>query len=304
MSTQTFDEELVWKEPLSPKEIIEDELVKRHKKDRFIVLYSGGGDSGSVDDFIAKNYPEYYEGRLFTNTGIASPMTRKFALAYSKELGRKIEMTWARKSYYDITMNVGFRSMGAHRIIMAYLKAHSWHYYIKPLKRIGNYCFISGVRKTESMIRNKVKFYSQTPIDINAGDTFCKPFLYKNGSQLSEYKITNGIKISPAYEFFNKSGDCWCGTQSHPWELKMLEKHDNFVFRTIKWLESEIQRVGSQTAKNHPYWGNHAGANVSEEQLTLDEFNALTVDDEIEIRNLLESNAVVNCAESCEVMVN
>lgn len=300
MSEQIL-EELVWEEPLSPKEIIEDELIKRCKKDRFIVLYSGGSDSGSVDNFIAENYPENYEGRLFTNTGISSPMTRKFALDYSNELGRKIEMTWARKSFYDITMNVGFRSMGAHRIIMAYLKAHSWHYYIQPLKKIGNYCFISGVRKTESMTRNKIKFYSQTPIDVNAGDTFCKPFLYKNGTQLQEYRIKNGIKRSPAYEFFNKSGDCWCGTQSHPWELKMLEAHDPFVFNTIKWLESEIQRVGSPTARKHPYWGNHMGAEVAEQQLTLDEFDVLTKDEDSEITNLLKSNVVVNCGESCEV---
>ena len=88
----SLNQELIWLEPMSPKEIIEDVLVKKYKKDKFVVLYSGGQDSGCVDNFIATEFPEYYEGRLFTNTGIGSPVTRKFALEYSKQLGRKIEI--------------------------------------------------------------------------------------------------------------------------------------------------------------------------------------------------------------------
>ena len=284
----SLNQELIWLEPMSPKEIIEDVLVKKYKKDKFVVLYSGGQDSGCVDNFIATEFPEYYEGRLFTNTGIGSPVTRKFALEYSKQLGRKIEMTWARRSYYDIVMDVGFRGMGAHRIIMGYLKFQSWYYYLKPLTRIGDYCFISGVRKKESWIRDKIKFYTKKPVDINATLTFCKPFLYKNGSQLQEYVIKNDIKKSPAYEFFNKSGDCWCGCQNHSWELKMLEQHDPFIFNTIMWLEKQLQLYGSKEARKYPHWGLSVGAENSLDQKTFEDFESSEVNEDF-------------CGESCEI---
>ena len=267
------DDDLVWLEPLPPKEIIEDELVKKYKKDKFYVLYSGGQDSNCVDNFIATNYPEYYGGRVFTNTGIASPITRQFSISNSKELGRKIEMTWARKSFYDIVMNKGFPGPGAHKIIMGYLKFHSWYYYLKPKMKQENACFISGVRKKESWARNKVKFYSKKPIDINATMTFCKPFLYKNGTQMQEYFIKNGLKKSPAYDWFDKSGECWCGCFYNDWELKMLEKHDPFVFNTIKWLEKQIQLHGTKEARKFPHWGRSVGADYSELQTTMEQFN-------------------------------
>jgi 3'-phosphoadenosine 5'-phosphosulfate sulfotransferase (PAPS reductase)/FAD synthetase len=73
-----MEQDLVWLEPLSPNEIIEDELVKKKKIDKFYVLYSGGQDSSCVDNFCATEYPEYYQGRVFTNTGISSQITRKF----------------------------------------------------------------------------------------------------------------------------------------------------------------------------------------------------------------------------------
>ncbi len=265
--------DLTWEEPQSPKEIIEDELIKKHKMDKFYVLYSGGQDSGCVDDFIAKNYPENYGGRVFTCTGIGSPMTRQFALDYSKELDRKITLTWARKRFYDIVMEKGFPGPGSHKIIMGYLKFHSWYWFLKPqLKRGEKVCFISGVRKKESMVRDKVKFYTKKPVDVNATMTFCKPFLYKNGTQLQEYFVKEGIKKSPTYDRFGKSGECWCGCFYNDWELKMLEKEDPFVFDTIKWTEKQLQLYGTKFAKKFPHWGRSVGADMSEMQSVLGDF--------------------------------
>ena len=281
-----MEDDLVWLEPQSPKEIIEDELIKKHKKDKFYVLYSGGKDSSCVDDFIATNYPENYGGRVFTNTGIASPITRQFALEYSKELGRKIEMTWARKPFHDIVMEKGFPGPGSHRIIMGYLKFHSWYYFMKDkMKKGEKACFISGVRKKESWARDKKRFYTKKPIDVNANMTFCKPFLYKNGTQLMEYFIKNGLKKSPAYDWFDKSGECWCGCFYNDWELKMLEKHDPLVFGTIKWLEKRLKEKGAKEAQKFPHWGRSVGADYSELQTTFEQFE---INDDY-------------CGESCSV---
>lgn len=236
---------LDWLEPLSPKEIIEDELVRRHKMEKCFVLYSGGQDSGCVDDFMAREFPELYQGRIFTNTGMGSPITRDFALKNSTELCRPINMTWGKKTYYQIVVEEGhgFPTPRAHPIIMGYLKFHSWYDFLKPQLRAGEKaCFISGVRKKESWARDKKRFYTKTPIDVNATLTFCKPFLYKNGIQLHEYFIKNGVKKSPAYNWFDKSGECWCGCYYNNWELKMLETYDPFIFSTIQWLENEVQK--------------------------------------------------------------
>lgn len=294
-------EELMWVEPKSPKEIIE-ELIDDFGITSFYPLYSGGQDSGCTVDFMHKEFPEYTEKTVFTCTGIGSPMTREFVIDYANEKGWDLEFTYARKTFYDIVMQVGFRGMGAHRIIQGYLKSQAWYHYMKPKLRRGEKCaWISGVRKKESNMRNKTKFYTKKPIDINATQTFGRPFHYKNGAQLQEYLVTEDIKKSPAYEFFNKSGECWCSCQNHYWELKMLEQHDPFIFNTIKWLESEIQRVGSPVAKKHPHWGQSVGAKATEEQLTLGDFEIMTVDEEIELKNLLRGNMVDYCAESCEV---
>ena len=265
-------DDLVWLEPQTPKEIIE-ELKDDYKIEYLYPLYSGGQDSGSVVDFVHKNYPEMVKKTVFTCTGIGSPMTREFAVEYAKEKGWELESTWARKPYWDIVKEVGFRGMGGHRILMGYLKFQSWYYYMRPKLKAGEKAaFVSGVRKSESMARSKIKFYSKTPIDKNATLTFVKPFLYKNGTQLQEYMIKEGVKKSPAYEFFNKSGECWCGAQSHAWELKMLEAHDPFIFNTIKWYEKQLQIVGSPEAKRHPHWGQSVGAENAVQQTTFGDF--------------------------------
>lgn len=264
------DQDLVWLEPQSPEEIMDD-LINNHKKTDFYVLYSGGKDSACVAHYIAENYPEHFKGVVFTNTGIASPITRKFVLDYCKEMNWKLYFTWARKSYRDIVMQHGFPNPGSHRVVMGYLKFQSWYYFIRSVKKTS--AFISGVRKKESWARNKVRFYTKKPIDINATMTFAKPFLYKNGTQLMEYFIKNGLKKTPAYEYFDKSGECWCGCFYNEWELKMLEKYDPFVFNTIKSLEKEVQLNGTKEAKKFPHWGRSVGANYSELQTTLEKFD-------------------------------
>lgn len=264
------DQDLVWLEPQSPEEIISD-LINNHKKTDFYVLYSGGKDSACVAHYIAENYPEHFKGVVFTNTGIASPITRKFVLDYCKEMNWKLYFTWARKSYRDIVMQHGFPNPASHRVVMGYLKFQSWYYFIRSVKKTS--AFISGVRKKESWARDKIRFYTKKPIDINATMTFAKPFLYKNGTQLMEYFIKNGLKKTPAYEYFDKSGECWCGCFYNEWELKMLEKYDPFVFNTIKSLEKQVQLNGTKEAKKFPHWGRSVGANYSELQTTLEKFD-------------------------------
>lgn len=270
----TSDEEsdLVWLEPQTPEQIIQDLLKLGYN--RFYVLVSGGKDSMSILHYIRINYPQYFVCAVFTNTGISSQITRKFVLDYCHENNIPLEMTWTTgKTYYECVMEHGFPGVGSHRIIMGYLKFHSWYWFLRDkIKKGEKPVFISGVRKKESMVRNKKRFYTKHPIDDGHGILFCKPFLYKNGTQLLEYFITNGLKKSPAYDYFDKSGECWCGCFYNEWELKMIEKHDPFLFETIKNLERDLQLYGTKEAKKFPYWGRSVGASTAEMQTTFSDF--------------------------------
>lgn len=264
---------IVWEEPQKPEEII-DELINKYDKTKFYCLLSGGKDSVSITHFISENYPEFFAGTVFANTGMATPITRKFVLEYCKEMNWNVEMTWATKTFHELVTKKGFpKGRMAHRIVMGYLKYHSWReFMVRKIREGEKACFISGVRKKESDLRNKITLYTKTPIDRNGIILFAKPFLYKNGSQLSEYHIINGLKKTPAHDWFDKSGECWCGCYYNDWDLKMLEKYDQFIFQTIKWLEEQVQLIGTKEAKKFPHWARSVGANYAELQNTLDQF--------------------------------
>jgi len=286
--------DLVWHEPQTPAEIMDD-LIYNYNKDKFYVLFSGGKDSVCVADYVSRNYPEQFGGVVFTNTGIGTQLTRQFVIEYTTKRKWPLLMTWAHRSYYDFVMKFGFPDPRIHRIVMGFLKYQTWYYFMKwRLSLDEKACFISGVRKKESWIRNKYRFYTKTPIDKDAHLVFAKPFLYKNGSQLMRYFFENDLKKSKAYEFFQKSGECWCGAYSHNWELKMLQVHDPLTFETIKWLEKEIQIHGTPHAKKYAKWGNATGTDNAELQSTLEVFME---------RESKELGIKINddyCGESCE----
>lgn len=238
-------QELEWLEPKTPNKIV-DEVVDKYRIEKFYVLFSGGKDSVCVAHFIATNYPERFAGCVFTNTGMAVPETRKFVISYCKEMGWKLWMTWPEdgERYIDITKKFGFARQGNHRLIMGYLKFHCWHKFMKWRLSLGEIaCFISGVRKKESMIRNKFRLYTKKPLDSYGRLKFLKPFLYKNGTQLWQYFNEYLLKKTPVYEWLNKSGECECGSFTEPWELQMLKKYCPFIYDTIKWLEIQIKKI-------------------------------------------------------------
>lgn len=183
-----MSQELTWVEPKSPEEIVTD-LIENHHKDKFYCLFSGGKDSVSITHYMKKNYHKRFAGVIFTNTGIATQATRKWVIDYCKKQNWKLHMTWAKKSYTKIVLDDGFPTMGGHRIIMGYLKFQSWYEFMRDFDLIDSGSLISGVRKKESKMRDKTKFYSRLPIDINATilqKTFDDKFLEVNDDYCGE----------------------------------------------------------------------------------------------------------------------
>ena len=290
MDKQTFE----WYEPQTPNEII-DQAIKEHGLEKLYCLFSGGKDSVCIAHYVATNYPKQFAGVVFTNTGLGSQETRKFVINYCKKMGWKLHMTWAdnRKRFVDIVLSHGFATAGSHRIWMSYLKFHSWHYFAKDRTKRFNekMAFISGVRKKESRQRAKVKKYSKTPVDINAGHIFIKPFLYKNGEQLWKYFIENDLEKTPVYQWLNRSGECYCGAFTQVWDLKLMEKYDPLAFETIKYYEKLIQKKGTEKAKKNGKWGERklqSTDDVSNQQTMESFFDDIIVNDDL-------------CGESCMV---
>ncbi len=282
---------LAWIEPQTPHQIM-DGAIRKYSYDKFYVLFSGGKDSVCVADFIAQNYPKRFAGIVFTNTGLGAQATRKFVVEYANKRKWPIHMTWAsdKERFYNIVMKYGFAFAGNHSMWMGYLKMHSWYYFLHDkIKKHGeNACFISGVRKKESRARNKVKKYTRVPLDFNSGLPYLKPFLYKNGEQLWKYYIENNLEKTSVYAWLNRSGECYCGAHAEEWDLKLLELYDPLAFETIRWLEKEIQRVGSDTAKRYNKWGYKSSTRDIEDQQTMTDFFDIEINEDY-------------CGESCVV---
>ena len=295
MNNDTMNEnELAWHEPETPDQIM-DNAIKQYGYDRFYVLFSGGKDSVCVADYIARNYPDKFAGIVFTNTGLGARDTRKFVVDYANKRGWQIHMTWAseKERFYNIVMKYGFAFAGNHSMWMGYLKMHTWYYFLHPKIKAGeNACFISGVRKKESRQRQLIKKYTKVPLDFNSGLPYLKPFLYKNGQQLWEYYNEHELEKTSVYEWLNRSGECYCGAHAEEWDLKLMEKYDPLAFDSIKWLEDEIQRVGSPMAKRYNKWGFKSSTRDIQDQHTITDFFG----DKIEVNEDY-------CGESCVVDV-
>ena len=323
-------EEWVWHEPLTPNQIM-DEAIEKYKLDSLYVLLSGGKDSVCMAHYIATTYPKQFKGCVFTNTGLGAQDTRKFVIRYCKEKGWPLQLTYATKEhdrFINVIKKYGFAGPGNHGMWMGFLKYHAWYYFLKERLDAGEKAaFISGVRKKESVQRDKIKAYTKEPVDVNGRTIFIKPFLYKNGTQLWEYYNEHELEKSPVYEWLNKSGECYCGAFTMDFELKLLEIYDKFAFDTIKHYERVIKETReymiyvlnvteSQVANwSRMYLKPHLKDKMEEYQKQIarlamyDTWGTGPASEDIENQTLLdqwsqESGIVVNedyCGESCQV---
>lgn len=268
-----MSQNIEWLESQTPEQIME-EAIEKYNLDSLYVLFSGGKDSVCVAHFIATNYPEKFAGCVFTNTGLGSQETRKFVLSYCREMGWKLYMTWAtteKDRFYNQVMKYGFGFAGNHRQWMAALKFHSWRAFMIEKLKDEKACFVSGVRKKESKKREKVSGYTKTPIDVDGKLIFVKPFLFKNGTQLWDYFLSNQLKKTPVYDWLNRSGECYCGCFAELWDLQLFRTHDKLAFDTIKWLEDEIGLHGTHAAKKWRKWGMKSDTREILQQTTLND---------------------------------
>lgn len=272
----------------TPDEIIQDAI--NMGVESFYGLLSGGKDSMSVNHFIAKNYPKYFKGSVYTMTGVGLKQTRWFVKEQTTKHGWPLNFTWTKYNYIpDWIVQNGFGGQGVHNIVMGKLKAQTWRQFLRE-HLDEKPALISGVRKKESVRRSKRIAY-KNPIDEDGEMIFVKPFFYKNGLQLWDYIGENNLEISPVHGVLDISGDCLCGCFANPqWELELIKKYYPYFYSAIKWGEKQIQLRGTPKAKKYPTWGSGPSVNDVDFQTDLKEFFGETVVDEY-------------CTESCQVVV-
>jgi len=262
------------------KEIMQEALDAGLKD--FYVAYSGGKDSGIALDFIAKEFPQYFKGVVFVNTGIGTQTTIDFVENYCKEHGYKLYHLHAedvkRKrdtevgkigepfDFEHLVMAYGFPQQALHTVTMRWLKLFSIRKFIfERIAKGEKPAIISGIRKNESARRKtKAKKYL-----YNDGKMwFVSPLFYKSNDWVMRYFIENDIKRSPVYNTLHISGDCLCGCFAREEELELLKMFHPEVYNKIKKLEQKLKTCGSDNAKKHPTWGTHGQTTVESDDET------------------------------------
>ena len=279
-----------WKEEKTSNEIL-DFAIKEANIDSFYVGYSGGKDSGIVLDLIANQYPKYFKGVIFVNTGIATNATVNFVKDFCKEKNYPLHILTPNDvkakgkgnlkagqpfNYENLIKTFGFPKKSFHNNTMAWLKYYPMRdFIVKRIKKGEKPALISGVRKNESNRRKNISKYTQVPLDKSDQIIFVKPIFYKSNSWVSEYWIKTGLKKSPVYETLHLSGDCLCGCFADSKELKLIEMFHPEVFEEIKRLE----QIAKLHNKNHN-WGNSKTSTTEiTQQTTLDDIEHLVCND-------------------------
>jgi len=260
----------------TPNEIMQEALDAGLKD--FYVAYSGGKDSGIVLDLISKEYPQYFKGVIFAETGIGTDATTDFIKTYCHDRGyplfivkpedviRKKNTTRGKVgepfSYKALVLNYGFPKQAFHTVTMRHLKYFPLRKFIYDRLALGEKpCIVGGIRKYESA-RRKMKWNKYF---YNDGKMwFVSPIFFKSNEWVTKYFIVNDIKRSPVYETLHISGDCLCGCFAQKEELGLLKMFHPEVYEKIKTLEKQIQMKGTEESKESPTWGGHGESALHE----------------------------------------
>jgi len=254
---------------LEPNEIL-DQAISEGITD-FYVAYSGGKDSGIALDFMVKEFPQYFKGVVFVNTGIATQATVDFVEDYCKkrnyplyhlhaeDVKRKIVSKHGKIGepfdFEHLVLAYGFPKQALHTVTMRWLKLFSIRKFISERIALGeNPAIVSGIRRNESA-RRKIK--AKQYIYNDGKMWFISPLFYKSNDWVMRYFIENDIKRSPVYNTLHISGDCLCGSFAKREELKLLEMFHPEVFTEIKRLEKLLKEKGTPEAKENSVWGIH-----------------------------------------------
>ena len=272
-------------------ESIIDDLENIFHRTKFYSLFSGGKDSMTTTDKLDKLGK--LEAVVHIKTNIGLQMTTDFVKDICQEMGWKLYIIEPspKFTYAAHVLQYGFPGPAFHRLIMGKLKYKTMRDFALTIDR-KNHCLISGIRKFESARR--MGNYPE-PIQTDGAVWFGCPIFYDSTEYTYKYVHENGLRISPAYKLgLGTSGECLCGSFAAKGDKLRIRKLDPKLADYIEWLETGIQKFGTNHAKRYSKWGEQAKMSELEQQQQLDQFFKENPD--LKIINEIES---VVCGTEC-----
>ena len=239
---------------LSPEGIMK-ELMLIHKRKSLYCACSGGKDSISLAHYTYVNYRKYFKGIFYVVTGVGMKMVLDWLEGYAKGWDWKLFLVKNKKGdvYKERVMINGFPIESNHPVIMRRLKyIPMYDFAIKLANQSKNVLMMYGTRKFESARR-----MGNVPPILSHGRMWsCSPFYTKTNDEVYKYLAEHDLKISPTYEMFGKSGDCFCGSYTSREEMDLLKKYEPELAEYFLQLERDIAEYGTDRAKKYGKWAN------------------------------------------------
>ena len=252
----------------TPRGIV-DEVINTYKKSKFYVMCSGGKDSISVTDFIARKYPKQFQGIIHIDTTVGIKAGRIWLEEYAEKQGWNMEVVVSddRDVYTNLVKKFGFPSYGVHTIIMRKLKIiplrDVWH---KVKEDNSDICLMGGVRAMES-IKRMANY--EMPVGADHRMWFANPFFYKTKEWVLRYLFENGLEKSPINDIMGFSGECNCGSFAGKEELSKIYHVDRSLYNYFRGLEDWIANecTDPYVKKHGKYGGNIAFSREQQERM-------------------------------------
>ena len=252
----------------TPQSIIE-EIENVYHRNKFYCMFSGGKDSMTAAHLL--DSMGKLESIVHIQTHIGLQMSTDFVKEVCEKMGWKLRIIHPNPmfGYVAYALQYGCPDPRTHRFLMGKIKFKPMRDFALSVDR-KNHCLITGIRKFESD-RRMGNYLG--PIQSNDALWFGNPIFYMSSEDTYKYVHEHGLKISPAYDLgFGTSGECMCGSYATKGLKMKIREHDPKLAEFMEWIETGIEKFGTDKARKYGKWGMQTKMTDLEHQQYMTEF--------------------------------
>lgn len=226
-------------------------------------LFSGGHDSLCATHVAMT--AGYAQEVVHVNTGIGIPQTTEFVRDVCRDYGWKLNELHPPVSYEEIVVEHGFPGPAGHQFMYRRLKERCLAAFARERKqkRGDQLVYITGIRHQESSRRMKAQ-QTEWEHAPKLGWTWRAPILEWSKAQCNAYIDVLRLPRNPVVDLLHMSGECLCGSFSHPGEREEIRGWFPWMDQRIAELEERVRAAGHHAC----IWGKRP-PNVHREQTSL-----------------------------------
>jgi len=238
------------------EETIDLHLGDKHELVAKAVLFSGGNDSSTLMDLMARLGVATHA--IHANTTIGIEETRQFVRDRCADLGVPLLEEIPPQSYAQLVLEQGFPGPAHHFKMYQRLKERCLRQARRKLvsnPRKQRVLFIAGRRRAESARRSDI------PENERQGSTiWASPIANWEKEDLEEYREVFGLPRNPVADALGMSGECLCGAFAEVGELDRIRHHHPEVADVIELLEATLLARGTVPEERCMWgWGAYRG---------------------------------------------